>query len=168
MKTLLSGLIAALLITGLLYAQNTGLAPYPVYGHTYVADGVASVTVTASYVMLTQFTTATAQGVTWDAGGDYATVSKAGLYDISFNVSFTGTDGKVYDCAVFGGASGTTELNQVHTTTIWKSVEGFMTEGARGLVTLAANDILSVKCHGAAAGDVMVVQDGSFTLIKIG
>jgi hypothetical protein len=161
--------LAVLLAAGLAAQHNAGMTPYAVYGHTYVADGVASVTVNGTtYVKLTQFTTGSGVGVTWDAGQDSATILYGGVYDLSFNVSFTGTADKVYDCAVFGGSAGTTELNMVHTTAIWKSVEGFLTIGARGIAIVATNDVLSVRCHGTSAGDVMVVQDGSFVVLKLG
>lgn len=137
------------------------------YGSTTVADGAVSVTVGATSTAITQFTTAVSVGMTWDAGANVATIVQAGLYDVSFHLSYTGTNARRYICSVYGGAAGTTELLAVHASSTWITNEATENIDARGLLTLAASDVMSVKCHGSNANDVMVVQDGQFLLVRI-
>lgn len=84
------------------------------YGGIYVTGGAGTQSLSATtWTKVTQFAAdgASSSGVTPAHGTDTITVADAGIYHVSFQVSYTGTTNGVYDLAVYWNS---VQQDQVH------------------------------------------------------
>jgi hypothetical protein len=156
---------------------NAGTMQYPagkLYAELYINAGVTSQTLSAgsAYARLdpgTQWTAGPTKGLTTTANDGTITLTQAGTYLIDFWVNFSTAaiaQGSAYNFKY--AINGTVGTRKFHVHKITNSTDQLLA-GASGLVTVAANDVLSIYVAGDAtsSGTTIVVTDSGFTAIRL-
>ncbi len=136
------------------------------YGELYVQDGSGSQTMSSGgYTKINQFLTngLSSDHITPDHTSDVLTVSRTGVYSARFSISFTGTNGVVWDVALFlDGVE--THIEVEHTIVASVRISG----GAQGYLDVTGQPVdvdLRAKPDGASK-DIEVLH-ASITLERI-
>lgn len=129
--------------------DNTG-ASSPIYGQLYFFNTTTPLTTSsATYVPLTGLTLAIASGVTTNAGSGTITINTAGNYVCDFTLTVTTGNASVVEAAIC--VNGTPQNNIIMHRDVANSQTGVhYTSSARGFLTLALNDIITIQVKNSA------------------
>jgi len=102
--------------------------------------------------------------VTPDHTNDQITVGVAGDYAVSFNASVVGTASKAFQFRIYvNGVITTIGCEQEYAAT-----EKYQNIGCRGILTLAATDIVTVMVSSDDGGTSITVSDAQLVLKRVG
>ena len=137
------------------------------YGGLYVEDGVTAETTTdATPRKIGGFTTVmpSSSTCTPSAATDNITVTDAGDYLVTAQMSFSGTLSKTFVVEIYNG---TTATNLKCTRKLGTGGD-IGSASVTGILTLAASDAISLYQSSTDGGTAFTLADGQLTLTKIG
>lgn len=139
------------------------------YGNIYVVDGVTAQSIPngASYTKLTPFTNNGASSdCTVSAANDQITLTRAGKYMV--DIAWSGAVGTANVTVDFAGFLDSTELNQVHASRKFSSLDiGALS--CSGIITATANQVLTLQAkHDNGAAVNVTTHDCSMNVFWLG
>lgn len=141
------------------------------FGEIYAAANTTASTISTQNVWY-QFTGFNTNGqsnlTTPDHTNDHITITKAGIYKIDFNVSFSGGGGKTYEVAVYKN-NGATELTNIHIERKLGTAGDIGSAAASGFCSCSANDTIElwIRCTDVATANA-TIRDANLNVLQVG
>lgn len=147
--------------------SGTGLP----FGEIYVNGNTTATTISTqnTWYQFTGFDTNGQSNLTTpDHTNDHITITKAGVYKIDFNVSFSGGGGKTYEVAVFKN-NGATNLTNIHIERKLGTAGDIGAAAASGLCSCSANDTIElwIRCTDVTTANA-TIRDANLNLFQVG
>lgn len=120
-----------------------------------------------TYVLMTNFDTdgASNQCTNDSTTNNRITVSRAGIYKVSFTASFSGTVSATFYIGVFKNGA---IQNNIHVSRKLGIGGDVGCVSASGYISMAVNDYIDLRATGGTNGDDIVIQDANLNLVQVG
>lgn len=156
-------------VIGDFYFKNSG-SGLP-FGEIYVNGNTTATTISVqnTWYQFTGFNTNGQSNLTTpDHTNDHITITKAGIYKIDFNVSFSGGGGKTYEVSVYKN-NGATACPNIHIERKLGAAGDIGAAAASGFVSCSANDTIElwIRCTDVTTANA-TLRDVNLNVLQVG